>query len=128
MRIDWLVAPMFEFCMGRDVQARAASGNAESARFAKLFKNLVAEANLKTQQFSYAADEVISGRASSLARRSEIAPGILKNLGGVLGPAQIANEYYKDGFAAAGANAAHGDDGDDVQRSPESDAHWSAAA
>jgi len=86
--------------------AGVASGNAEDTKFAKAFRAMAADVNLKLQQFSYAADEVIAGQSNSLARLSEGASGVLKNVGGLLGLAQIANEFYKNGFTASGVDAA----------------------
>lgn len=90
----------------RIAQTGVAAGNAQDAKFSQVFRSLVNTVNVTMQQFSYAADEVIAGNASSLIKLSSAASSVCKNVGGLLGLAQIGKEFYDKGLTANGVDGA----------------------
>jgi hypothetical protein len=90
----------------RIAQSGVTAGNAQDAKFAAYFKSMVVDVNLKMQEFGHAADEVVAGNPSALPKLSAWASGVLKNVGGLLGLAQIGNEFWKKGLTAAGVESA----------------------
>ena len=90
----------------RIAAAGGAIGNSQDGRFARTFQSMVAKVNLSMQQFSYAAEEVAAGAPSALNRLSTIASEVCKSVGGLIGLAQIANEFHESGFTAKGVDGA----------------------
>lgn len=87
--------------------AQVAAANAQDARFAQSFKAMVSATNLGVQRVSYALDEIAAGiDSTSIQKFSATASATLKNVGGVLGLMQIADEFRKNGLTAVGVDEA----------------------